>query len=198
MRTNTTARRPGRYMAAMVLGTALSTLGSSALQAAQLNEGPAVADLSRYCTACWRNARLPIDTWNDCTQEVLCRLLQTVPRDAWDRTLKLESEEHRELVRAIDAVRKRTQRARKWNSQALELVADRREPQRRDVAEERAAVRQAAVELLTPRQQRILQLSFEGWSVHEIGQKLTLSPERISDEKYKAIRKLRAHLAEKV
>ena len=33
-------------------------------------------------------------------------------------------------------------------------------------------------------------------SVHEIGNSLHLPPERISDEKYKAIRKLRAHLAD--
>src|SRR5205823_14717913 len=103
MRSNVTARRTGRYMAAMVLGTARTALGPSVLQAAA-REAPAVADLSRYCTACWRNARLPVDTWNDCTQEVLCRLLQRVPVDSWGRTLKIENEEHRELVRAIDAV----------------------------------------------------------------------------------------------
>src|SRR5881394_3647345 len=87
MRSNITARRTGRYVAAMVLGTALTALGPSVLQAASQDGAPAVADLSRYCTACWRNARLPVDTWGDCTQEVLCRLLQRVPMDAWDRTL---------------------------------------------------------------------------------------------------------------
>jgi len=196
MRSNVTTRRTGRYVAAMVLGTALTALGPSALQAASQEGAPAVADLSRYCTACWRNARLPVDTWNDCTQEVLCRLLQSVPMDAWERTLRIESEEHRELVRAIDAVKKRSQRAKRWNSQALDLVADRRDPQRRDLSEERAIVRRAAEDLLTPRQQRILQMSFEGWSVQEIGHRLETPPERISDEKYKAIRKLRAHLAD--
>jgi len=39
-----------------------------------------------------------------------------------------------------------------------------------------------------------LQLSFEGWSVPEIGNELSLSVERVSDEKYKAVRKLRSHL----
>src|SRR5438094_162707 len=53
----------------------------------------------------------------------------------------------------------------------------------------------AAAELLSQRQQRILRLSFEGWSVHEISDELNLPPERVSDEKYKAIRKLRARLA---
>ena len=62
-------------------------------------------------------------------------------------------------------------------------------------AEEREAVRQAAVEVLSERQQRILQLSLEGWSVNEISAVLKTGPERISDEKYKAIRKLREYLA---
>ena len=53
---------------------------------------------------------------------------------------------------------------------------------------------QAAEELLSPRQQQILRLSFEGGSVQEIAEELHLAPERVSDEKYKAIRKLREHL----
>ena len=64
------------------------------------------------------------------------------------------------------------------------------------LAEDRETVRLAARQLLSPRQQRILQLSFEGWAVHEMAQELNLPVERVSDEKYKAIRKLRAHLAD--
>ena len=55
--------------------------------------------------------------------------------------------------------------------------------------------RQAAMELLSERQQRIIQLSLEGWSVHDIASELKTGPERVSDEKYKAIRKLREYLA---
>jgi RNA polymerase sigma factor (sigma-70 family) len=182
-------------MMAMVLGTALTAM-TPAVARAQPDAPPAVADLSRYCTACWRNARLPVDTWGDCTQEVLCRLLRNLPVDSWGRTLQAESEEHRELVRAIDAVKKRTQRRKNWSSQALDTVADRGDAGKRDLAEEKAVVRRAAVEVLTPRQQRIVQLSLEGWSVQEIGEKLKMPAERVSDEKYKAIRKLRGHLAE--
>ena len=39
-------------------------------------------------------------------------------------------------------------------------------------------------------------MSFEGWSVQEMAEELRLPAERVSDEKYKAIRKLREHLAE--
>jgi RNA polymerase sigma factor (sigma-70 family) len=103
--------------------------------------------------------------------------------------------ERREFLRAIDAVKKRAQRARK-PGRNLDGLADRAELRRRDLDEQRARVSEAAVELLTPRQQRILQMSFEGWSVAETAAELNLPAERVSDEKYKAVRKLRAHLVE--
>jgi RNA polymerase sigma factor (sigma-70 family) len=181
----------------MMLGTALSALGSGHGQAAPAPDATlrAVSDLGRYCTTCWRNARLPVDSWSDCTQEVFRRLLERVPADAWNQVLNGESEERREFLRAIDAVKKRTQRVRKWSG-AIDGVADRNELRERRRADDREAVRQAAEELLTPRQQRILQLSLEGWSVQDVAAELNVPAERVSDEKYKAIRKLRAHLVE--
>jgi RNA polymerase sigma factor (sigma-70 family) len=187
--------KKGRYVVAMMLGTALSALGSSGALAANDVEARAVKDISRYCTACWRNARLDPDSWPDCTQEVFSRLLQRIEPEAWDQVLKSEGDERREFFRAIDAVKKRTQRSRKWSHNMVDSVADQREPQDRKLAEEREAVREAADRVLSPRQQRILQLSFEGWSVHDISEELRVSAERVSDEKYKAVRKLREHLA---
>jgi RNA polymerase sigma factor (sigma-70 family) len=188
------------YMVAVVLGTALTTFsaGESASAATTAGAAPsakAVADLDRYCTACWRNARLPLSAWPDCTQEVFRRLLERVPAEAWERVLGDEGAERREFVRAIDAVKKRTQRARKWSSSSDDLP-DSRALEARRRADERDAVRRAAESLLSSRQQRVLQLSFEGWSVQEIADELGVGPERISDEKYKAVRKLRAHLGE--
>jgi RNA polymerase sigma factor (sigma-70 family) len=184
-------------MVAMVLGTALSALTPGQQVRAETPQETleAIADMGRYCTACWRNARLPADAWTDCTQEVFRRLLERVPTDSWDRALHADGEEHREFLRAIDAVKKRSQRARKWSA-GLDGVADPQDRYARQLREEREAVRQAAAEVLTPRQQRILQLSFEGWSVQDTAEELRLPPERVSDEKYKAVRKLRAHLAE--
>jgi RNA polymerase sigma factor (sigma-70 family) len=177
---------------AVVLGTALSAFGPEVAQAAEAPQ-KAVQNLGRYCTTCWRNARLPADAWEDCTQEVFRRLLERVPTSRWGCALRAEGEERREFLRAIDAVKKRTQRARRYAG-AVEAVADDRDPYQRRLADDREAVRRAAADLLTARQQRILQLSFEGWSVQEIGQELSLPVERVSDEKYKAVRKLRGHL----
>src|SRR5437879_4821786 len=102
------SRRSGRrpYMVAMVLGTALSALNSASCLATETPEGTtrAVADISRYCTTCWRNAHLHPDCWTDCTQEVFSRLLERVNPDAWPQLLKAEGDERREFLRAIDAV----------------------------------------------------------------------------------------------
>lgn len=182
----------GRYLVAMVLGTALSTWGSSVAGAAH-PQAQAIKDISRYCTACWRNARLDPDSWPDCTQEVFCRLLERVALEDWDQMLKVEGDERREFLRAIDAVKKRTQRSRKWSSTLVDNVADPHTLHERHVADHRQAVHHAAARLLSERQQGILQLSFEGWSVHEIAEKLRIGAERVSDEKYKAIRKLREY-----
>lgn len=184
-----------RYVVAMVLGTALSALGSGTAPPAVASETTvrAVADMSRYCTVCWRNARLSPDCWTDCTQEVFSRLVERVTPEAWSRVLKDEGEERREFLRAIDTVKKRTQRSRKACGLATE-VADRHDQQERVLADEREAVARAAAQVLTDRQRRIMQLSFEGWHVHDIAGELKLSAARVSDEKYKAIHKLREYV----
>jgi len=190
--------KPGpRYLVAMVLGTALSALGNSA--SVQASEAPertvrAVNAISRYCTVCWRNARLHPDSWTDCTQEVFARLLERMAPDTWQNVLSNETEERREFLRAIDTVKKRTQRARRLNNAALDMVPDPSDGCDREVAQQRAEVREAAAQVLTSRQRRVLEMSLDGWSVHDIAAELRLPADRISDEKYKAIRKLRERL----
>ena len=110
---NSTAAAPSsgrRYLAAMVLGTALTAFNPGPTLAAPANEttAQAIANIQRYCTTCWRNAHLPVSSWSDCTQEVFRRLLERIPADNWDCILQAEGDERRELVRAVDAVKKRT------------------------------------------------------------------------------------------
>lgn len=177
-------------MAAVVLGTALAA-GS-----AQASRGPnpkAVQDISKYCQTCWRNARLPADRWQDCTQEVFVRLLERIEAEKWDTVLKDdETTERREFIRAIDAVKKRTQRARKFSN----LTPDAAEYRgvENELRDDREAVAKAVREVLSPRQRRILELTSDGWAVPQIANELAAPVERISDEKYKAIRKLQHYL----
>jgi RNA polymerase sigma factor (sigma-70 family) len=190
---NVTLPRRGA-LAAVLLGTALTAFSTAPSARAETNPDGTIRivnDMSRYCTVCWRNARLHPDYWGDCTQEVFMRMLQRVSPEAWEEALRGDGEERREFLRAIDAVKKRTQRALRRSTGLNDVVADDRDGEDRQVADERETVRRAAAELLSPRQQRILQLSFDGWTVHEIAKEMQLPAERVSDEKYKAIRKLR-------
>jgi RNA polymerase sigma factor (sigma-70 family) len=189
--TPTTGRRTRSVLVAVVMGAALTMSGEKA-QAAQPTE-QSVTDVSRYCQVCWRNARLHPDTWSDATQEVLTRLLERVEPSRWSVLLKTDGEERREFFRAIDAVKKRTQRTRKLSGLSDDVTDYRGQPEsaRNELREE---VFSAANEILSIRQQRILQFSGDGWSIPEIAREMRTSVERISDEKYKAIRKLRKHL----
>lgn len=181
----TAAGRSRAMMVAVVLGTAL-TAGEA--QAAP--DARAVQDISRYCQACWRNARLPADRWGDCTQEVFTRLLERVESEKWRSVLKDdETTERREFLRAIDAVKKRVQRSRKLSALGPD-VADARGRGENTVRDDREAVAHAAREVLGPRSRRILELTAAGWAVPEIAAELGTTPERVSDEKYKAVRKL--------
>lgn len=184
-------------MVAMIVGTALTSMSQMPAEAGSHPSEPTqvISDINRYCTSCWRNARLPADSWNDCTQEVLTRLLQSLPRTHWTRVFEDESSERREFVRAIDAVKKRTQRARRGIG-SVDNLADSKDTQLQEHKDQKDLVFATAREILNPRQQEILRLSFDGWTVQDISRELGAPAERVSDDKYKAIKKLRYHLAE--
>jgi len=183
-------RKAGPAAVAFVIGLAALT--------AQASETDLVRDIQRYCTVCWRNARLDPRLWDDCTQEVCCRLLGKAREGQLDLTQVLadDTPERRELVRAIDMVRKRVQRTKKY--QPLDTlttpvtVLDQRQRDRLELGEILEAARHA---VLTPRQDRIIELWMRGWSVPEIGAELKLAVTRVSDEKYKALRKLENQLS---
>ncbi len=191
--------RSRAMMAAVMVGAALSagsaTATSSSTPDARIADAQSgvVDDITRYCQTCWRNARLPADRWSDCTQQVFVRLLERVDLNRWHEMLCMENTDKREFLRAIDAVKKRTQRAKRFANLSLDL-ADRRNHSSEVVRDQWEAVHDAASELLSPRQQKIVELSATGWAVPEIAVELGTTPERVSDEKYKAIVKLRSHL----
>ena len=185
------ATKSRSMMVAVVLGTAMAA-GS-----AEASTGPnakAVQDIGRYCQTCWRNARLPADRWQDCTQEVFVRLLERIEAEKWEAILKDdETLERREFIRAIDAVKKRTQRSRKFATLSAD-VAEYRGRNENGIRDDRDIVAKASRELLSPRQRRILELTADGWMVPEIATNLETTVERVSDEKYKAVKKLQHYL----
>src|SRR5437773_248140 len=133
-----------QMMVAVVLGAlAASPSKASASAPAAAPSSKAVTDISKYCQTCWRNARLPADRWQDCTQEVFVRLLERVDADKWGSVLvDDETIERREFLRAIDAVKKRTQRAKKFAGLSPDLPD--RMPTNSVTKDDRDAVAKAA------------------------------------------------------
>lgn len=180
--------------------TAMALVIGLAALTATASESDLVRDIQRYCTVCWRNARLDPGLWDDCTQEVCCTLLEKARAGRLDLNLVLadDSTERRELVRAIDMVRKRVQRSKRHVSLEENSTPspdfDQRDRDRRELGEVLEAARQT---VLSPRQDRIVELWTRGWTVPEIAENLGMTVARVSDEKYKALRKLEYHLAGK-
>jgi hypothetical protein len=183
-------RKAGTTAIALVVGLAALT--------AQAGETDLVLNIQRYCAACWRNARLDPGVWDDCTQEVCCRLLTKARAGQLDLNLVLadDTPQRRELVRAIDMVRKRVQRTKRYQTLDDQFTPghdlDQRQRERQELGEILEAARRA---VLTERQDRIVELWTRGASVPEISAALGMPLARVSDEKYKALRKLERHLA---
>jgi hypothetical protein len=178
--------------------TAIALVIGLAALTAHASESDLVRDIQRYCTVCWRNARLDPGLWDDCTQEVCCRLLGKVRAGQLDlnRVLAEDTDERRELVRAIDMVRKRVQRSRRLQPLDDQSTPgpdlDRRHRDRQELGE---ILETARLAVLTPRQDRIVELWTDGWTVPEISATMNMPLARVSDEKYKALRKLEQYLA---
>jgi hypothetical protein len=174
-------------------------IGLAALSA-QASETDLVRDIQRYCTVCWRNAHLDPTLWEDCTQEVCCRLLAKARLGQLElsQVMADDTPERRELVRAIDMVRKRVQRAKRHLPLdpivAPTVDVDRKNRERFELGEILETARRA---VLSARQDRILELWMRGWTVPEIGEELKMALARVSDEKYKALRKLEQYLRDR-
>lgn len=184
--------RAGTGAMALVVGLVALT--------AQASEMDLVRDIQKYCAVCWRNAHLDPGLWDDCTQEVCCRLLTKARAGELDLNMVLaeDTAERRELVRAIDMVRKRVQRSRKLQPLDDDFTPgpdlDGRDRQRQELGEILEAARKA---VLSPRQDRIVEMWTRGWTVPEIAESMSLPAARVSDEKYKALRKLERFLADR-
>lgn len=157
-----------------------------------------IRSIQKYCTTCWSNARLDPGLWEDCTQEVCVRLWGKMKDGLINFSCLFENDgsespEHRELIRVVDAVRKQAQRLKRFLplDEATEVGATR--AAEGDPAESYALtdlLRTARDKVLTPRQDRIIELWTNGLGISEIAREINLKVAQVSDEKYKAICKL--------
>ena len=163
----------------------------------QMSESVVLKKIRAYCLKSWQNAGINHQEWSDCTQQVFARLLERVDRDRFLIAIEdSESPERRKLNRAIWATSQRSRREKKYSS--LDFAEARSEnndpwPAKTDSLNQIRDAVSGDSARLSPTQREIVTRWSNGESVSDIAESLKLSPARISDEKYKAIQKLRKH-----
>jgi RNA polymerase sigma factor (sigma-70 family) len=170
-----------------------------ALMAATVGGGNAeartVQQLERYLTTSWRNAQISEQDWSDCTQQAMTELLERVPGPRFTKIFdRPDLNDRRELNRAVWRTVQRWRRQRRYASldenHGPPVHPSSSPTERLQRGETWEELEQAMADL-SDRQQRILRLWAQGYTVAEIGEQLRLPAPRVSDEKYKAVRKLR-------
>jgi RNA polymerase sigma factor (sigma-70 family) len=161
-----------------------------------------MSQLNRYLNRAWYRAGVPPQLHDDSTQAVYVALLQNLGRTRFDQLvgdigrngirddLNRDTEDGPDFFRAIDTVKKRSQRERTY--QSLESI---------DVASGapssetwRGALQEAIDQALTPREASLIQDTLMGKTPAEIASAWGVAPKTVSNEKTRAIQKLREAL----
>lgn len=165
-----------------------------------LEQSEVIRRITAYCAASWQNSRIAISQREDCTQEVFARVLSTLPGEKLAIAItQQDSQERRELNRAIWAVAQR-QRRQLPVRELIEhetcqaTVNDPWPMLMQEMNQVQTALDNPDLRL-SATQKTIIQSVSQGISIPEIATRLNLTPARVSDEKYKATQKLRRHFA---
>lgn len=177
---------------------AAGSVAAAASAVGQVSETAVLNKIRAYCTRSWMNAGISRQEWDDSTQDVYLRLLSSLGRDRIYQAIEApDSDERRELNRAIWATSQRRRRAQRHTSLIDESVKVAESDPWPEKMESLHQVRQAIdsqAAKLSPTQQEIVTRWSNGEAISGIADEMKLSPARVSDEKYKAIQKLRSHL----
>jgi RNA polymerase sigma factor (sigma-70 family) len=162
--------------------------------------------LSRYLSRAWSRAGLQSHQFDDCTQAVFATMLQRDGRSGFDQilgeigrngipeVLNRDTSRGPDFFRAVDMIKKRAQRERSYQSldEQYELAA----PAGHDGASEswRDVLHQAIERSLNQREAELIRATLEGFSPAEIASRWGLAPKTVSNEKTRALQKLRTTL----
>ena len=150
--------------------------------------------LQRYCECSWQRAGIPRQDWTDCTHDTIVELIADTKQQSEPET---PSERH--LKRCVWRVAKRWQREKRAcqldncdpqiiatqddaKSDSLESGTDDSAIQERNL--------EAAMNQLSSQQREIIQRWSAGQTVKQIATELETTSGKISNLKYKALRKL--------
>lgn len=182
------------------------TLTTTALKSSTPTQGDldaGLAQLTRYLSRCWTRAGIAPQQQDDCTQAVYTTLLQNLGRDGFDdlaaevgqqgipQVLNRDSALGPDFFRAVDMVKKRATRQKTFLA-----LDDQTEPSvsaGTDGAAEnwRGVLDEAIDRSLSPREADLIRATLEGFSPSEIASRWGVAPKTVSNEKTRALQKLR-------
>jgi len=164
-----------------------------------------IAQLNRYLSRAWSRAGIPAQMHDDCSQAVYVTLLQGLGRPQFDSlmaeighagirdVLSRETAEGPDFFRAVDAVKKRAQRACSFRPlDTIEAVASPQEDETQ--SQRRGALREAIARSLNPREAALIHATLNGETPAEIASRWGVAPKTVSNEKTRVIQKLRTVL----
>lgn len=166
--------------------------------------------LTRYLGRAWARAGIEPQHFEDCTQEVYETLLGHLGRDGFDQlaeevghhgvrtVLNRDTAEGPDFFRAIDMVKKRTQRLKTFQSldeQYLD-IADRAGGDGASASGWRGELDEAIERSLSTREADLIRETLMGRTPQEIAQSWGVAPKTVSNEKTRAIAKLRDALTD--
>jgi RNA polymerase sigma factor (sigma-70 family) len=159
-----------------------------------------LAQLDRYLARAWYRAGIAPQQHDDCTQAVYATLLQGLGRDHFDRllsevggfgirdVLSRETAEGPDFFRAIDTVKKRAQRERSFHPLDAASMNRPDDPRQTD---RRSTLQEAILSSLSPREAALIQATLQGETPAEIAHHWGIAPKTVSNEKTRALQKLR-------
>ena len=154
-----------------------------------------IQSIDNYCVVSWHRANIPRQDWDDCSQHAFVRLLTRVSQDRLAEAIENAHSKHRrELNRCIWATTqwwRRSPRHRSLTGDDMPDPADAPQVWGVTVPDVWEAMQSDAAGL-TAIQRCVIDLWATGHSITDMASKLGVPSRRISDEKYRAISKLRA------
>lgn len=178
----------------------------SSVDASSIASG--ITQLDRYLSRAWYRAGLAPQQHDDCTQAVYTTLLTTLGRNRFDSlvadigqngirdVLSRETPEGPDFFRAIDTVKKRAQRERVYQPIDTVDVPDSSSAAASTQADWRGALHEAIDRSLSPREAALIHATLQGNTPAEIAEQWGVAPKTVSNEKSRALQKLRDVLVE--
>jgi RNA polymerase sigma factor (sigma-70 family) len=194
---------PGSTWDAALVASQLDDLfGSTRDHTSDADLSAGLAQLDRYLARAWYRAGLSPQQHDDCTQAVYTTLLQTLGRDRFDQllgevglfgirdVLSRETAEGPDFFRAVDTVKKRAQRERTFQPLDAVDVSTMNRPDGPS-SDWKSTLQEAIQSSLSPREAALIQATLQGETPAEIAQQWGIAPKTVSNEKTRALQKLR-------